>query len=88
MRLQPRRRRNASTFQIGLLKLIGYRYSHHRQAWVHRLLGGRHGPVFAAAPAVATTADRPGGITLDLREPKSVSAERVGHNAASGPEPG
>jgi hypothetical protein len=30
------------------LKALGFRYSHNREAWVHRFGRGRYGPVFAA----------------------------------------
>jgi hypothetical protein len=32
------------------LKALGYRYSHNRKAWVHRVGGGRYGPVFSESP--------------------------------------
>ncbi|MCB0963726.1 MAG: hypothetical protein KDA98_10565 [Acidimicrobiales bacterium] len=31
---------------VRLLRALGYRYSYNREAWVHRVGGGRVGPVF------------------------------------------
>lgn len=41
-----RTRRIASSRQLTVLRAAGWRYSVTRDAWVHRLLGGRIGPVF------------------------------------------
>lgn len=42
-----RPRRTASRWQIQVLRLLGWRYSARREAWVHRVGQGRRGPVFS-----------------------------------------
>lgn len=34
----------------GLVRTVGWRYSVHRDAYVHRAFGGRYGPVFVIGP--------------------------------------
>ncbi len=41
---RPRRIVNPRTTRV--LQALGYRYSYNREAWVHRIGGGRFGPVF------------------------------------------
>ena len=41
---RPRRIVNPRTLRV--LRILGYRYSFNREAWVHRIGGGRFGPVF------------------------------------------
>jgi len=44
---RPRRpRRIVSPRTVRILRALGYRYSRHCEAWVHRLGGRRFGPVF------------------------------------------
>lgn len=45
-----RPRRKVSGRSVVALKALGYRYSHNRKAWVHRVGGGRYGPVFSETP--------------------------------------
>lgn len=47
MSRRPNRpRRVVSERQLAALKALGFRYSVTREAWVHRVAGGRVGPVF------------------------------------------
>lgn len=57
-RRSNRPRRTASHRQIRVLRLLGWRYSTTREAYVHRVRGGRRGPVFAV-PQAGTDAPAP-----------------------------
>ncbi len=72
-----RPRRAASPKQIRALRVLGWRFSTTREAWVHRSFGGRVGPVFRDPH----TADDHGELDLRLfetmvaqRQPKVVVA--------------
>ena len=45
-RRRARPRRIVSPRMVRVLRLLGWRYSLARRAWVHRIGGGRRGPVF------------------------------------------
>jgi len=47
----PRRRRYISPRSMVIARLAGFRYSHHREAYVLRLVGNRFGPVLKTTPS-------------------------------------
>ncbi|WP_426570940.1 hypothetical protein [Aquihabitans sp. McL0605] len=51
-RRSHRRRKVASPAQLRILRAAGWRFSPTRDAWVHRVLGGRIGPVFRDQDAI------------------------------------
>jgi hypothetical protein len=41
-----RKRKQISPHALRVARLVGWRYSTSRRAWVHRVAGGRYGPAF------------------------------------------
>jgi len=58
-RATPRRRRGIAPWQVRWIRLLGFRYSHTRQAYVLRLVGRRHGPVFRVRTVYAPEESAP-----------------------------
>lgn len=56
-RQKPRRRRTISARRVRMLKLLGFRYSLGRDAYVLRVVGNRFGPVFKVAGEHDASAD-------------------------------
>ncbi len=51
----PRPRRRISSRRVWTLKLLGFRYSTSRDAYVLRVIGNWHGPVYRVQRTTATT---------------------------------
>lgn len=59
-RQKPRRRHGISPRRVWILKLLGFRHSLGRDAYVLRLIGNRFGPVFKVASTPDAAPDAPG----------------------------
>jgi hypothetical protein len=56
-RQKPRRRRTISARRVWMLKVVGFRHSLGRDAYVLRVVGNRFGPVFKVATEHEASAD-------------------------------
>jgi hypothetical protein len=54
-RTTPRPRRRISSRRVWTLKLLGFRYSTSRDAYVLRVIGNSHGPVYQVQRTTAAT---------------------------------
>lgn len=73
---RPRRpRRMVSPRGLLVLRALGYRYSYNREAWVHRIGGGRFGPVFTEVASFGVSempAELIGRLEEQLIEPSKI----------------
>ena len=76
MHERPRRpRRMVGRRALRVLRALGYRYSYNREAWVHRLGGGRFGPVFTEVAHFGVSempAELVGRLEEQLNEPSKI----------------
>jgi hypothetical protein len=76
MQDRPRRpRRMVSPSGLVVLRALGYRYSYNREAWVHRVGGGRFGPVFTEVASFGVSempAELIGRLEEQLNEPQTI----------------
>jgi hypothetical protein len=56
---KPRPRRTVSPRRLRMLRVVGFRYSASRDAYVLRLIGNRLGPVYKVAPGPDRAPDAP-----------------------------
>jgi hypothetical protein len=79
---EPRRRRYVSPRMIRLLRILGFRYSFSRDAYVLRLVGARLGPVVRPLPpSPADAGEAPAPRTpqaIDSWNQPTVSADDAG----------
>jgi hypothetical protein len=54
-RSTPRPRRRVSSRRVWTLKLLGFRYSTSRDAYVLRVIGNQHGPVYQVQRTAGST---------------------------------
>lgn len=58
-----------------MLRVLGYRYSYNREAWVHRVGGGRFGPVFTEVASFGVSEmpmELVGRLEEQLNEPSKI----------------
>jgi hypothetical protein len=87
MNFEPtRKRREVAPFTINLLRLVGWRFSFTRAAWVFRIRKGRHGPVFVVRDDVtrpAAVTDQTGFAVVTVAESAVADAEAAVSAAAA-----